>query len=276
MNRSRGRPSDLTGVQQTLTPVLKAKALDNRLPDPVLGDEYAERAMRRLDPEYDRGRFAASQLGLAAVVRAKALDDWARGFLAEHPDAVVLNLGCGLDARVFRVDPPATVDWYDLDYPEVVQLRREILPEREHYTLIGSSVTNPAWLEDIPRGRPALMIAEGLLPYLTETQVWELVTGIVDAFPSGGLEFDTVSVSAWRTSKYDPIGRRYNARFASGFDDPAVLAAWHPRLLYVDEAPMNDAPELLRKAPPNVRRLYTVLNLLPGFRRSSRIVRFRF
>ncbi|HZX01485.1 class I SAM-dependent methyltransferase [Kribbella sp.] len=268
--------SELVGVQKTLTPVLKAKALDNRLPDPILGDVYAEPVMRLLDPEFDRGWFAASQLGLSAVVRAKALDDWARTFLAEHTDAVVLSLGCGLDARVHRIDPPATVDWYDLDYPEVIALRRELLPERDHCTLIGSSVTDLTWLEPVPRGRPVLMIAEGLVPYLTEAEARELLTSIVEAFPTGQLELDTVSVSAWRTSKWDPVSRRYNARFRCGFDDPAALAGWHPRLEYVDEAPMNDAPVLLRKAPANVRRLYRLMNVMPGFTRSSRIVRFRF
>jgi O-methyltransferase len=75
----------LVGVQKTLSPVLKAKALDNRLPDPLLGDEYAEQAMRRLDPDYDKRRFGTSQMGLVAVARAKAHDDWARSFLSDHP-----------------------------------------------------------------------------------------------------------------------------------------------------------------------------------------------
>ncbi len=270
------KDTGLVGVQKTLSPVLKAKALDNRLPDPILGDEYAERAMRRLDPGYDDHRFGTSQLGLSAVVRAKAHDDWARSFLADHPDAVVLHLGCGLDARVYRIDPPASVDWYDLDYPSVIQLRQEFLPPREHYTLIGSGVTDLTWLDRVPRGRPVLMIAEGLVPYLTEAELRRLLTGIVDAFPAGQIQFDTVSVSAWRTSKWDPIARKYNARFHCGFDDPAALAEWHPRLEYVDEAPMNDSPVLMAKAPANVRRLYRCMNLLPGFRRSTRIVRFRF
>lgn len=268
--------AELAGVQKTLSPVLRAKALDNRLPDPILGDVYAEQAMRRLDPGYDRRRFGTSQLGLVAVVRAKAHDDWARDFLAEHPDAVVLHLGCGLDARVFRLDPPPTVDWFDLDYPEIVDLRRQFLPQREHYTLIGSSVTDLTWLDSIPRGRPVLMIAEGLVPYLTEPDARRLLTSIVDAFPAGQLQLDTVSVWAWRTSAWDPTLRRYNTRFRCGFDDPSTLAGWHPRLEYVDEAPMNDSPVLMAKAPANVRRLYRVLNLLPGMKRSSRIVRFRF
>ncbi|WP_017615695.1 class I SAM-dependent methyltransferase [Nocardiopsis salina] len=268
--------TELRGVQQTLGPVLRAKALDNRLPDPILGDRYAEQVMRRLDPDYDKGRFGSSQVGLAAVVRAKAHDDWARAFLADHPDAVVLHLGCGLDTRVQRIDPPTTVDWFDLDYPDVVELRRRFLPPREHHTLIGSSVTDPAWLESVPRGRPVLMIAEGLVPYLAEADLRALLAGIVDAFPAGRLQFETVPVWTWRSSKWDPTLRKYGARFHSGFDDPAALADWHPRLEYVDEAPMYDAPELMAKAPANVRRMYRLLNLVPGMRRSMRIVRFRF
>ena len=270
------KDTGLVGVQKTLSPVLKAKALDNRLPDPILGDAYAEQVMRRLDPGYDKGRFGTSQLGLAAVARAKAHDDWARSFLAGHRDAVVLHLGCGLDARVYRIDPPATVDWYDLDYPSVIELRQQLLPPRGHCTLIGSSVTDLTWLERIPRGRPVLMIAEGLVPYLTQTDARRLLTSVVDAFPTGQIQLDTVSVWAWRTSKWDPLGRKYGAQFHCGFNDPAALADWHPRLEYAGEAPMNDSPVLMAKAPANIRRMYRLMNLLPGFKRSSRIVRFRF
>ena len=174
---------ELVGVQKTLSPVLKAKALDNRLPDPILGDAYAEQVMRLLDPDYDKGIFGTSQLGLAAVERARAHDEWARGFLGDHRRAVVLHLGCGLDARVFRIDPPDTVDWYDLDYPGVIELRQQFLPARKHCTLIRSSVTDLTWLQRIPRGLPVLVIAEGLVPYLTETDTKRLLTSIVDASP---------------------------------------------------------------------------------------------
>ncbi|MEU8661722.1 class I SAM-dependent methyltransferase [Actinoplanes philippinensis] len=268
--------AELVGVQKTLTPVLKAKALDNRLPDPVLGDEWAERVMRRLDPDYDKGRFGTSQMGLVAVIRSKIHDDWARDFLAGHPDAVVLHLGCGLDARVLRIDPPETVDWYDLDYPAVITLRQRLLPDREHYTVLGSSVTDLSWLERIPRGRPVLMIAEGMIPYLTEPDVRRLLTTIVDAFPAGQMQFDTVPVWAWRTSRWDPTLRKYDAEFHCGFDDPAKLADWHRRLEYVEEAPMYGSPLLMAKAPAGTRRMYRLLTLLPGLKRSIRIVRFRF
>ena len=267
---------ELVGVQKTLSPVLKAKALDNCLPDPILGDPYADQVMRLLDPGYDAGRFGTSQLGLAAVERARAHDEWARGFLSDHRQAVVLHLGCGLDARVFRIDPPETVDWYDLDYPGVIELRQQVLPARRHTTLIGSNVADLTWLQRVPHDLPVLVIAEGLVPYLTETETKRLLISVVEAFPTGQIQLDTVSVAAWRFSRWDPLGRRYNAQFHCGFDAPATLAEWHQRLEYVDEAPMNDSPVLLAKAPTAIRRVYRLMNLLPGFRRSSRIVRFRF
>ena len=71
-------------------------------------------------------------------------------------------------------------------------------------------------------------------------------------------------------------GRDLARPLLCGFDEPATLAEWHQRLEYVDEAPMNDSPVLLAKAPTAIRRVYRLMNLLPGFRRSSRIVRFRF
>ena len=44
-------------------------------------------------------------------------------FLARHPNAVGLDLGAGLDTRVVRLDPPSTVDWYDVDFPAVAAAR---------------------------------------------------------------------------------------------------------------------------------------------------------
>jgi O-methyltransferase len=114
------------------------------------------------------------------------------------------------------------------------------------------------------------------VPYLTEPDVRRLLTSVVDAFPTGQIQLDTVSVSAWRTSRWDPLLRKYDAQFHCGFNDPAALADWHPRLEYVDEAPMNGSPVLMAKAPANVRRMFRLMNLLPGMKRSTIIVRFRF
>jgi O-methyltransferase involved in polyketide biosynthesis len=79
--------------------------------------------------DYD---FQALGLPSSAVrqtaLRAKMLDERVRGFISEHPDAVVVALGAGLDTGMLRVKPPATVDWYNVDLPKVIALRNELVP----------------------------------------------------------------------------------------------------------------------------------------------------
>lgn len=79
--------------------------------------------------------------------------------------------------------------------------------------LIESNVTDPTWLDRIPRGRPVLVIAEGLVPYLTEPDARRLLTSVVDAFLTGQIQIDTVAVWAWRTSRWVPTLRKYDTRF---------------------------------------------------------------
>ncbi len=102
---------------ETLLITLYAKALEAREEHPLLADQHAAALVQRVD--YEFGKFKLD-LGdrLTVVVRSKRLDEWTAAFIADHPDATVLHLGCGLDSRVFRVDPPATVHWFDVDFPE--------------------------------------------------------------------------------------------------------------------------------------------------------------
>ena len=88
------------------------------------------------------------------ATRAATFDLLTNRYLADHPDATVLHVGCGMDSRVFRLDPPATVQWFDVDYPDVIDLRRQLFPERERlspdrctalgFALVGRGSTGPA------------------------------------------------------------------------------------------------------------------------------------
>jgi len=106
-----------TPLEDSLFLTLYARALDNRRPHPILGDAVADQLVDKLD--YDFGQLHIdTNLILNVALRAKKLDQVASRLLARHPDAVGLDLGAGLDTRVFRVAPPPTVDWYDIDFPE--------------------------------------------------------------------------------------------------------------------------------------------------------------
>jgi hypothetical protein len=153
---------DLKGEKETLLMTLYLRALDSRAAAPILGDEYAEELMSRIDYNFDR---LAPMRGNASTiaVRAKQLYAWTRQFLAEHPDAVVLHLACGLDSRVFRIDRPRSALWLDLDYPEVIRLRERLYPAGDGVVMIDASVTDESWWAQVPSDRPTLVLGRGVV-----------------------------------------------------------------------------------------------------------------
>ena len=141
---------------------LYGRALETKRDDPILRDPEAVEAVQRIDYDFAGLKVRRHDV-MAIAARAKVLDVWVEEFLANNPRANVLHLGCGLDSRVYRVNPSSDVLWFDVDYPEIIALRQRLFPERDNYQMIGSSVTDPGWLEQIPADRPAAIVAEGLI-----------------------------------------------------------------------------------------------------------------
>jgi O-methyltransferase involved in polyketide biosynthesis len=219
-------------VEWTNLVTLYLRAYESRSRRPILGDQTAAEAVDRID--YDFKRIYRNSLPGAnqylVTLRAKQLDDWCSDFLARHPDAVVLHLGCGLDGRAFRLVPPPSVLWFDLDQPAVIELRRQLYDESDRYRMIGSSVTDPAWLDQIPTGRPTLVVAEGLLMYVPESEVRQLLERLTDRFDSGEMLFDTLSPLAPRLSKVLTKGI-----IKWGIRDVRDLQTWNPRLRFLEQ-----------------------------------------
>src|SRR5208337_1550398 len=101
------------------------------------------------------------------ATRAATFDLLANRYLDDHPDATVLHVGCGMDSRVFRVDPPASVQWFDVDYPDVIELRRRLFPERATYRRGGAALPERNGGESPPQcGGRSLPRRSGDLRYL--------------------------------------------------------------------------------------------------------------
>ncbi|HEX5145218.1 MAG TPA: class I SAM-dependent methyltransferase [Mycobacterium sp.] len=198
---------DLTGPPQTMLATLYAKALDADAPHSVLHDQWAKTAVSRIDYDWSRTTITARNAPGVAL-RSAHFDHWTRQFLAVHDRATVVHLGCGLDARAFRIDPGPDVEWFDVDHPQVIALRKQIYPERAHYTTIAASVTDPDWLTGLPADRPALILGEGLTMYLTEADGLALLRRVVDYFPSGEIQFDAFSRFGIRFQIVNGVVRR--------------------------------------------------------------------
>src|SRR3954454_21758171 len=147
---------------------LYAKALDAERQRPILGDVWARDAVAQIDYDWTKTTIT-DRTSPSVTTRSLHFDIWARQFLACHDRAVVLHLGAGLDSRVFRLDPGPGIEWYDVDYPSIMELREQIYPARPHYHRIAASVSDPGWFDQIPADRPVLALGEGLTMYLTES-----------------------------------------------------------------------------------------------------------
>lgn len=235
--------------------------------------------MARIDYDFDRLGMN-EDLALSVAARAKLIDDWAAEFLRTHPEATVLHLGCGMDTRIFRLAPPPTVRWFDVDYPDVVELRRRIYPERDNYEMIGTSVTDPAWLDAIDPTHPALIVAEGLTMYLAPEAGAALLRRFVELFPSGQLICDVYSRLGVKLQKANPVVRKSGATLRWGIDDPAELEPYGLRpVTDIDAAAWADRDGLGRPfadASATVRLQLALVRHIPPLRRLARIGRWAF
>lgn len=264
-----------TGAQETMLATLYGKALDSRSSNPILGDREAARVVERID--YDFGKTGINATTAAGVaLRSRQIDDWAAEFLADHREATVLHLACGLDTRVHRLDPPPSVRWFDIDYPEVLELRRRLLPGRAgDYRMVGSSVTDDGWLDEVPDDRPTVAVFEGLSMYLHKHDGMRLIQRIAGRFPGGQLIFDGYGTMGIRLQKLVPAVRNAGATLHWGIDDPGEIEGWHDGLACIGALRSVDMPGL-EKLPASGRLSMWVLARIPRLRDIGWILRYRF
>ncbi|WP_043560416.1 class I SAM-dependent methyltransferase [Actinomyces israelii] len=172
---------DLAGASQTLLLPLHARAEHTLSSRPRFEDWAAVDLVSRLD--YDFSEAARDRLMSDGVIlRTLTLDPLVSGFISTHPDAVVVNVACGLDTRFHRLDN-GRITWFDLDLPDVIALRRQLLGEGERRHLIAASALDPDWPEQVEAAGDVLVVVEGLTMYLTEDQVRGLMGIIAGSLP---------------------------------------------------------------------------------------------
>jgi O-methyltransferase involved in polyketide biosynthesis len=265
---------DLNGPPQTMLATLYAKALDADAPRSILRDHYAKAAVARIDYDWE-ATTANARRAPSVAVRTAHFDNWTRQFLAVHRHAVVLHVGCGLDARVYRVDPGPGVRWYDIDYPEVIGLRERVYPGRMNYRMLPASVTDPSWLAGIPGDRPVLFLGEGLTMYLTQDDGLVLLRRVVDRFTSGELQFDTFNTFGIRTQVINTVVRRSGSKLYWAVDSPDDIVDAIPgvRLLACESVFDSDMFDMMS---PVFRWLGRAMAAVPTLRKMAQYHRYAF
>src|SRR6185436_12046161 len=235
--------------------------------NPILGDRFAADAVARIDYDFKELKLPSGG-EISLPIRAKHFDQWTRAFLAANPEATVLHLGCGLDTRVYRINPGPQVRWFDVDFPDVIALREQLYPAREGYRLISSSVTDLTWLDAIPGDMPVFVVAEGLVMYLHQKDGTALFRRITEQFPSGQIAFDGYSGAMVRLVSRLATVRGAKVELVWGVDDPHDLEKQVPKLHLAEDVPFLTMPALVSRLARGgfSRTMHGLMGRLPFYR----------
>lgn len=224
-------------VAETLLIPLYYRAKESRRKNPILNDKVAEGLVDSL--EYDYSRFDGAKLSeVGCVVRGWFFDRAVRRFIGKHADAVVVNVGCGLDTRFQRIGDGKAV-FYDMDLPEVIALRRELIPEQPGNPYIAASLLDAGWLDDLRRRHPDahfIFVVEGVLMYFYEKQVKTFLHHVAERFGGGELWFDVCGTMMSRHGVKPDSLREHEAQIRSGLSDGRLVEQWEPRLRLLEQA----------------------------------------
>jgi len=237
----------LSGLPATSLITLYIRAVESQRPDALVKDERAEALVRQLDQESLSKTLALTEDSgrLVLILKGRDIDRFAQDFLRRHPDAVVVHIGCGLDTRFERVDN-GQVEWYDLDLPDIIELRcKFIAGEEERYHLLGCSVLEDAWLEAVEahRQRPFLFLAEGVFMYFEGAQVKSLVLTLKKHFPDAELVFDAYSPFLRWAHNLRVTRKRIGAHLHWALKHPHDLEGWGEGIRLLDERYPFQSPE---------------------------------
>jgi O-methyltransferase involved in polyketide biosynthesis len=240
---------------------LYCHALESVSDNPILSDPKSVEITTELNKtlslsENTLDRILASgrldkRLVVHIAIRAKKYDDYARDFLQRFPDGVIVNIGCGLDSRFLRIDNGQGI-FYDLDLPEIIEIKKDFFDETSRYHLIASSVLDYGWMEMVRQHTgPFLFMAEGVFMYLDGKDVRLLVLKIQEKFTGSELVCEVVN-SFWlrplvkkmldfKMQRELHLGK--NATFRSGIGDGREMEQWHSGIQFLDEWSYFDSEE---------------------------------
>ena len=229
----------LGDVQSTLLLPLVGRAKATAMATLDFTDDMATQIVSTLRASLEP-HFQAVDLysTLCYASRAMKMTNALEEFIRRRPGASVVNVGAGLDTIFYRVDN-GRLRWYDLDLPDVIALRRKLLPEGPRDTCIAKSLFDATWYDDVAAGSDGIfMIAGGVLMYYPEPAVRELLCTAAERFPGAEVIFDVLSTDAVRRMNAaiaESEGKNVAIRW--GIDDAAEMCAWSNRIRVLEQTP---------------------------------------
>ena len=259
--------SALPGVSATMLVTLAAKALAaTDAPDIQYRDRRSHQILHELEVDPRSFNLNPSEVR-AVVLRSQWFGQTVRRFLERHPDGLCINLGCGLDASFEDLEEASDgrFAWIDVDLPSVIAIRRRFFAESTRRRIIAGDVTDLQLFASIPwdTGRPAIVVAEGVLFFLQRAQVESMFRAQADAADARRADveiaFDYASpFGAWIVTRR-PAHRQLGTTFSWTVHNPIELRRVDPRLEVVE-----DSNVFLNAMGTGARQLDALYHLVSG------------
>lgn len=223
----------IKGVSETLLIPLRGRYLETKRPGGVINDPKSVEIADSLDHNFSEIELPWDGQIMISV-RTEILDEATEEFLRANPDSVVVNLGCGLDTRVHRVDN-GLVRWYDLDLPDCITLRKNFFQQTDRFKFVAKSVLDFSWVDEIEKNKKTLFIAEGLFNYFKEADVKSIVMAIKDNFPDAEIIFEAYSPLLIRSWHRNAHVKKAFSMFKWGLHTGKSLEKWDDSITFLQE-----------------------------------------
>ncbi len=264
--KAKKRPN-LKGVPETMLISIRARYLETKKTNGIINDPKSIEILDQIEQDLSGKREISIGSQIGTAIRTEIIDEQAKNFLSKNPDPIVVNLGSGLDTRFHRLDNGSVI-WFDLDVAEAIELRKNFFKESDRHKFISKSVLDFSWMEDIPKDRATLFIAEGLLIYFTEDDVKSILKTIGENFPNSEMLLE--AMSPFIAKRPHPDLKGYDARFKWGIKTGKEINQWGIGAEFINEYYYFDRHK--DKHPVYLK----VLTVLPVFRKMMKIIHLKF
>jgi O-methyltransferase involved in polyketide biosynthesis len=255
----------LTDISETLLIPLYSRAFETQSENPLINDWKAVEITKQLNKVFETSpvllhqqlikgkvrRTSNKKLTAFLALRSRRFDRYCQEFLQKNPQGTIVELGCGLSSRFSRVDN-GSVEWYDLDLPEVISIRNRFFSQTQRYHMIASSVLDFTWIDKIaPIHGKVFFVAEGLLMYLYEADVKSLVLELQRRFPGcelvceveNSFVVNTLQKKRWQKKFQRDHHLGSDATMHFGIKDGKDIERWGKGIELVDEWTIFDDHE---------------------------------
>lgn len=169
----------IRNISDTARWVAYYRAMETDRPDALFRDPYARKLAGERGEQIVRSLRGGLRMSWSMIVRTALIDEMLQRTISAEGVDLVLNLAAGLDTRPYRLALPAPLQWVEVDLPEMIAYKSEMLAqetprcrlERVSLDLSDETKRRDLFAQIDANCRRAFIITEGLLSYLDDEQV---------------------------------------------------------------------------------------------------------